>query len=67
VILSKRDYPPKKNKSIKDSKGKPTRVYIPIGELEKLKKHHKDLESMEYERPYQRADFTGTQRSSKRT
>lgn len=36
---------------IEDAKGKPTGVFIPISEWEKLKKQHKDLEALEYEEP----------------
>ncbi len=36
---------------IQDSKGKATGVYIPISQWKELKKHYKDLESLEYEEP----------------
>lgn len=36
---------------IEDTKGKPTGVFIPISKWRQLKKIHKDLEVLEYERP----------------
>lgn len=36
---------------IEDSKGKPTGVFIPIGEWEELKREHKELATLEYEEP----------------
>lgn len=39
---------------INDSKGNTTGIYIPIKEWKKLKKKHKELESLEYVEPSKR-------------
>ena len=36
---------------IQDGKGKASGVYIPMSDWKKLKKKHKDLETLEYESP----------------